>query len=299
MAPSPYKIFCIGVIWFIYTLITFIRFLKYKIRGLIHFIHFSLVSFIYHSEKEYLLYLNKSKSIKYPNNISIILNKFFIEERKVIISLCQIIRWSILTNQIKFLSIYDPFNLIDINKLNEEVEEQFNNNETINENIYINISYKDSKNEKMSEKYIKIEKKENNKSKSSEIKFNICLISFNESNNNLLNTIVKNKEIKIYGNYPDVYKWFNHNNSSNKSVKLEYEKYLTRKNEDSLPELVIIFGKNKYLFYEDICLYGFPFTLLENTEIININHKQIDQIDIIDFIDIFDKNSKIIKRFGV
>ena len=298
MTPSPYKIFCIGVIWFIYTLITFIRFLKYKIRGLIHFIHFSLVSFIYHSEKEYLLYFNKSKSIKYPNNISIILNKFFIEERKVRISLCQIIRWSILTNQIKFLSIYDPFNLIDINKLNEEVEEQFNNNETINENIYINISYKDNKNEKLSEKYIKIEKTGNNKNKSSAIKFNICLISFNESNNNLLNTIVKNKEIKIYGNYPDVYKWFNHYNN-NKAVKIEYEKFLTRKNEDSLPELVIIFGKNKYLFYEDICLYGFPFTLLENTEIININHKQIDQIDIIDFIDIFDKNSKIIKRFGV
>jgi len=298
MTPSPYKIFCIGVIWFIYTLITFIRFLKYKIRGLIHFINFSLVSFIYHSEKEYLLYLNKSKSIKYPNNISIILNKFFIGERKVIISLCQIIRWSILTNQIKFLSIYDPFNLIDINKLNKEVEEQFNNNETINENIYINISYKDNKNEKLSEKYIKIEKV-NNKNKSSDIKFNICLISFNESNNNLLNTLVKNKEIKIYGNYPDVYKWFNHNNSINKTVKIEYEKFLTRKNEDSLPELVIIFGKNKYLFYEDICLYGFPFTLLENTEIININHKQIDQIDIIDFIDIFDKNSKIIKRFGV
>ena len=298
MTPSPYKIFCIGVIWFIYTLITFIRFLKYKIRGLIHFINFSLVSFIYHSEKEYLLYLNKSKSIKYPNNISIILNKFFIGERKVIISLCQIIRWSILTNQIKFLSIYDPFNLIDINKLNKEVEEQFNNNETINENIYINISYKDNKNEKLSEKYIKIEKA-NYKNKSSDIKLNICLISFNESNNNLLNTLVKNKEIKIYGNYPDVYKWFNHNNRINKTVKIEYEKFLTRKNEDSLPELVIIFGKNKYLFYEDICLYGFPFSLLENTEIININHKQIDQIDIIDFIDIFDKNSKIIKRFGV
>ena len=104
--------------------------------------------------------------------------------------------------------------------------------------------------------------------------------------------------IIIYGNYPDVYKWFNHNNN-NRAIKIEYEKYLTRKNEDSLPELVIIFGKNKYLFYEDICLYGFPFTLLENTEIININHKQIDQIDIIDFIDIFDKNTKIIKRFGV
>ena len=45
MTPSPYKIFCIGVIWFIYTLITFIRFLKYKIRGLIHFINFSKIHF--------------------------------------------------------------------------------------------------------------------------------------------------------------------------------------------------------------------------------------------------------------
>ena len=297
MAPSPYKIFCIGVIWFIYTLMTFIRFLKYKIRGLIHFIHFSLVSFIYHSEKEYLFYLNKSKSIKFPNNISIILNKFFIGERKIIISICQIIRWAILTDRIKFLSIYDPFNLIDINILNKEVEEQFNNNDTINENIYINISYKDNKNEKLSEKNIKIEKTGNNKNKNSAIKFNICLISFNESNNNLLNTIVKKNEINIYGNYPDVYKWFNHYNN-NKAVKIEYEKFLTRKNEDSLPELVIIFGKNKYLFYEDICLYGFPFTLLENAEIININHRQFDHIDILDFVDIFNKNSKIIKRFG-
>ena len=151
----------------------------------------------------------------------------------------------------------------------------------------------------MSEKYINIEKKANNKNKISDIKSNICLISFNESNNYLLNNLVKNKKIKIYGNYPDVYKWFDRNNSSNKTVKIEYEKFLIRKNEDSLPEFVIIFGKNKYLFYEDICLYGFPFTLLENTEIININHEQIDQIDIINFIDIFDKNSNIIKRFCV
>ena len=43
---------------------------------------------------------------------------------------------------------------------------------------------------------------------------------------------------------------------------------------------------------------GFPFTLLENTEIINVNHKQFDQLDLLDFFDIFNKNSKIIKRFG-
>ena len=77
-----------------------------------------------------------------------------------------------------------------------------------------------------------------------------------------------------------------------------FERYLTRKNEISLPELIITFGKNKYLFYEDICLYGFPFTLIENAEIININHRQFDHIDLLDFIGIFNKNSKIIKRFG-
>ena len=30
----------------------------------------------------------------------------------------------------------------------------------------------------------------------------------------------------------------------------------------------------------------------------NINHRQFDHIDILDFIDTFNKNSKIIKRFG-
>ena len=97
-----------------------------------------------------------------------------------------------------------------------------------------------------------------------------------------------------------MYKWFDKKkkNINKNENKKEFEKYLTRKNEESLPELVITFGKNKYLFYEDICLYGFPFTLLENSEIININHKQIDQIDLLDFLDVFKKNSKIIKRFG-
>ena len=128
---------------------------------------------------------------------------------------------------------------------------------------------------------------------------NIIFIYVKEANDNLINKIIKQKEIKIYGNYPDVYKWFNKNKQNKSDIKKEYEKYLTRKDEESLPELVITFGKNKYLFYEDICLYGFPFTLIENSEIININHKQFDQIDILDFVDIFNKNSKIIKRFGV
>ena len=300
MTPSPYKIFCIGVIWFIYTLVTFFLFLKLKIKGIIHFIHLSFISFLYNSEKEYFLHLNKINSIKYPKNLSIILNHFLINEEKVILGLCQLIRWAILTNKIKFLTIYDAFNLLNIQGIFKEITEQVNNNKKVYENIIIKICYRDIKNGKIIEKIINYkDDKKNKKSLLSEYNFYICLIGFKEANDNLINKIIKQKEIKIYGNYPDVYKWFNKNKHNKSDIKKEYEKYLTRKDEESLPELVITFGKNKYLFYEDICLYGFPFTLIENSEIININHKQFDQIDILDFVDIFNKNSKIIKRFGV
>ena len=298
MAPSPYKIFCIGVIWFIYTLITFFKFLKFKIKGLVNFFHLCFISLIYNSEKDYFDHINKSKTIKYPKNISLVLNKFLIKEENIISALCQFIRWIILTNKIKYLTIYDAFNLITIQKLINQINEKIINNENIQDNIKIFISYKDLKNNKIIERHLDNTQKNKNLI---EFQFYICIISFKEANENLINKIIKEDKTKIYGNYPEVYKWFN-NNNDNKSncdgAKKEFEKYLTRKNEESLPELVITFGKNKYLFYEDICLYGFPFTLLENTEIINVNHKQFDQLDLLDFLEIFNKNSKIIKRFG-
>ena len=298
MTPSPYKIFCIGVIWFIYTLITFFKFLKFKIKGLVNFFHLCFISLIYNSEKDYFDHINKNKAIKYPKNISLVLNKFLIKEENIISALCQFIRWIILTNKIKYLTIYDAFNLITIQKLINQINEKIINNENIQDNIKIFISYKDLKNNKIIERHLDNTQKNKNLI---EFQFYICIISFKEANENLINKIIKEDRTKIYGNYPEVYKWFNTNNdnkcNSNKTKK-EFEKYLTRKNEESLPELVITFGKNKYLFYEDICLYGFPFTLLENTEIINVNHKQFDQLDLLDFLEIFNKNSKIIKRFG-
>lgn len=305
MTPSPYKIFCIGVIWFIYTTITFIHFLRNKIKGLIHFIVFSFISLYYNSEKDYFLQLEKSKSIKYPTNLAIVLNKFLISEQKIIFTLCQFIRWIIFINKIKYLTIYDAFNLINIQQFIKEITEQINTNKDIYENNKIHITYKDFKNGKIIEKTIRNNNKNKNKNKNLLNKENnlyICVIGFKEANDDLINKIIKTKETKIYNNYPDAYKWFNKkkdkNNSENGKTKKEFEKYLTRKIEESLPELVVTFGKNKYLFYEDICLYGFPFTLLENAEIINVNNKQFDQIDLLDFIDIFKKNSKIIKRFG-
>ena len=303
MIPSPYNILCVGIIWFIYTIKTFFKFLNCKLNFLIHLIKLSFISFLYNSEKEYFSYINKLKSVKYPINFAIVLNKFLIKEEKIIESLCRLIKWISLTNHIQYFTIYDAFNLVDINKLITEITEEVNNNSYIYENIQFHFSFKYNKTESIIERIISInkDKKEDKEIKKEKFIINICLIGFKEANNNLVKKIIKEKETKVYGNYPEIYKWFNNKNDNksgdNKDKKL-FQKFLTRKNEISLPELIVTFGKNKYLFYEDICLYGFPFTLLENAEIININHRQFDHIDILDFIDIFNKNSKIVKRFG-
>ena len=301
MTPSPYKIICIGIIWFIYTLKTFLKFINCKLNTLFHLIKLSFISFLYNSEKDYFDYINKLNSVKYPNNFAIILNKFFISQEKIIETLCQFIRWITLTNQIKYFTIYDAFNLVDVNKLISKFTEEVKANSNVYQNIKFHFSYKCDKSNNILEKLISNDKKEEGKNKTKNFNIYICIIGFQEANNNLVKKIIKENEPKIYGNYPEVYKWFNNkkeiNNDNNNNKKL-FEKFLTRKNEISLPELIITFGKNKYLFYEDICLYGFPFTLLENAEIININHRQFDHIDLLDFIDIFNKNSKIIKRFG-
>ena len=299
MTPSPYKIFCIGLIWFIYTIKTFFQFLKCKLNSFIHFIHLSYISLLYNSEKEYFDYINKKKSIKYPDNFAIVLNKFLIKEEKIIDTICQFIRWITLTNYIKYFVVYDAFNLVDIDKIIYQLTEEINSTSNIYEHIQFHISYKNNKSKNIIEKIISNEKS-NKQNKAKKFDIYITFISFIEANDDLIKKMIREKDTKIYGNYPESYKWFNNSNDIKKddNNKKLFEKYLTRKNEISLPELIITFGKNKYLFYEDICLYGFPFTLLENAEIININHRQFDHIDLLDFIDIFNRNSKIVKRFG-
>ena len=299
MTPSPYKIFCIGLIWFIYTIKTFFQFLKCKLNSFIHFIHLSYISLLYNSEKEYFDYINKKKSIKYPDNFAIVLNKFLIKEEKIIDTICQFIRWITLTNYIKYFVVYDAFNLVDIDKIIYQLTEEINSTSNIYEHIQFHISYKNNKSKNIIEKIISNEKS-NKQNKAKKFDIYITFISFIEANDDLIKKMIREKDTKIYGNYPESYKWFNNSNDIKKddNNKKLFEKYLTRKNEISLPGLIITFGKNKYLFYEDICLYGFPFTLLENAEIINVNHRQFDHIDLLDFIDIFNRNSKIVKRFG-
>ena len=128
-------------------------------------------------------------------------------------------------------------------------------------------------------------------------KINIFIIDFKEANNNLIKNILKNNK-----RYPTEFEKI-HNNDNNFDYNKEInenkiEKFYTRKNSNNniLPEIIITFNNNNY--FEDICLYGYPFTLLENCEIINFEY-DFNKIDIIFFLEIFIKNSKIQKRFGV
>ena len=158
MTPSPYKIFCIGLIWFIYTIKTFFQFLKCKLNSFIHFIHLSYISLLYNSEKEYFDYINKKKSIKYPDNFAIVLNKFLIKEEKIIDTICQFIRWITLTNYIKYFVVYDAFNLVDIDKIIYQLTEEINSTSNIYEHIQFHISYKNNKSKNIIEKIISNEK---------------------------------------------------------------------------------------------------------------------------------------------
>ena len=73
-------------------------------------------------------------------------------------------------------------------------------------------------------------------------------------------------------------------------AKNPYEMFFTKKFADYLPELVLFFGN------EELCLYGYPYVLLENSEIINAG--SILSMDVIRYLEIFQRYSKINKRFG-
>ena len=115
----------------------------------------------------------------------------------------------------------------------------------------------------------------------------ISIIDFNSANADLLNRI-KNKNDELF---PKQINFYNGKNKNKDFFNHEYEKYYTRKKVIGLPELVICFDK------EEICLYGFPFSLLENCEI-SQTKKSIENFDVFDFVNVFTKYARINKRFG-
>lgn len=212
-----------------------------------YYFHLFKSFLIFQNKKSYFKKIIKLYKIKFPKHISIILNN---DKNFNIRILFDFIEFCELTNEIKILSIYDPFNIL------------------------------------------KNEKKISNNNK-----INIIIIDFKEANNNLIKNILKNNK-----RYPTEFDKI-HNSDNNFDYNKEInenkiEKFYTRKNTNNnvLPEIIITF--NNKSFYEDICLYGYPFTLLENAEIINFEY-DFNKIDIIYFLEIFIKNSKIQKRFGL
>ena len=61
---------------------------------------------------------------------------------------------------------------------------------------------------------------------------------------------------------------FNRNCSD---LKLKMKSLLTKKEKEYLPELVLITGNN------EICLYGFLFTVIENSEILYSSFYNLDE----------------------
>jgi hypothetical protein len=281
MTPKPYQIICFGIIYLIDLLISIYQFFKIKLKRMIHFYKLYKIDFKKYTEESYI----QSQNLKYPPNIALIINSFeFLKFSPI-----KFIKYCIYTKQIKYITLYDPFNRLDIKFIKDNLGILFEDKNII-------ISYKDNEQNQNiifnCQKNIKIKKNDLNYKKYDLI---ISIIGFNSANIELIKKIFHNKKDEYI--YPEESIILNNENKS-KNYLHEYEKYFTRKIENNLPELIITFGNCSNYFNENICLYGFPFTLLENSEIYNIKDINFDDFDIISFLEIFTKNSLIQKRFG-
>lgn len=76
--------------------------------------------------------------------------------------------------------------------------------------------------------------------------------NFKNANNDLIASFVKSKSNKV-----------NKLNKNYKEKSAEINRLLTKKKSDELPELILLLKNKQY-----VSLFGFPFTLLENSEIL-------------------------------
>ncbi len=118
----------------------------------------------------------------------------------------------------------------------------------------------------------------------------IFIINFREANTDLIKQVVQLKFEENFIPIPKQMTFFKIEQQNSEYYKNEYEKFYTKKNEDYLPSLIFVFTE------EDLCLYGFPFSLLENAEIIKSGN--LSRFSILDYLRHFEKYNKIDKRFG-
>jgi hypothetical protein len=184
------------------------------------------------------------------------------------------------------LTVYDPFNIINqttCEVLISSIGKVFNTNYSILF-IYNNTALDIRKDEKY---------QVNGKYLSENYHLIIFIINFRDANTNLISQVL---ELNSNANLIPIPKQMSHFNSINcnqlkeKDYKNEYEKFYTKKNEDYLPSLLFVFTE------DELCLYGFPFSLLENAEIIKSG--SLSRFSVIDYLRNFQIFNKIDKRFG-
>lgn len=199
------------------------------------------------------------------------------------------IHWTLLFQNIKHLNVYDPFEVID--EKNETIVynslgQVFNKNFSIlmvTKNFIYDCKTREAFNRD------KIASLQEEKKKYDLV---ISLIGFKSANHDLIDkTCTKYLEENVLPDelsclFPVEKKLRIPDGNQSKS----YDMFFTRKFVEYLPELLLFFGN------EEICLYGYPFVLLENAEIIKAGN--LSGINVVKYLEIFQRYSKINKRFG-
>jgi len=120
----------------------------------------------------------------------------------------------------------------------------------------------------------------------------ISILKFKESNQILIEKLFKSDLSNIKYNalcLPTPLEYFEKETKQDDS-NTSFEKFYTKKSADYLPELILTCTDG------ELSLYGFPFTLLENAEIIKAG--KLQKMNVIRYIDFIEKFNKISKRFG-
>jgi hypothetical protein len=120
----------------------------------------------------------------------------------------------------------------------------------------------------------------------------ISIINFKNANQDLIQEIFQKNSYNLV-TLPKPLQFINQKQIiNNKKYIFEFEKFFTKKNSQCLPELICSFNCNN----RELCLYGFPFTMLENAEIINAG--RLSSLNVVKYSYMFERFSKIDKRFG-
>ena len=266
------KICSYGVLFFINATWTISHYICLNLKSCFQFFYYILIILYHFGEEKFI----KNTSFLFPKNVAMIINNEKIDN--ITTNIINFIRWSIYSN-IKQLTIYDPFNLLTKSFIESTLINLISDN--FSKNFTIGLSYDN----------VAIDlkkKKEVNRKEMLSYSFDIIIsvINFKSANNELIEKVIKSNE-----DYPKELEYYQGKNDRVIKDDSKYESFYTRKKALGLPEVVICFG------YEDICLYGFPFSMLENSEIAKIND-DFSNFNVIDFVKLFKKYAKVNKRFG-